>query len=169
MKHELVILLGTNQGNRVQYLQKAIDLLKGQFGDFVSQSSIYETDAWGGVAQQSFLNQIVIFEVEGCPATMLKICLSIEHKLGRERFEKWGDRCIDIDILFYGKSIIKTPDFSLPHPRMQDRKFTLVPLAELRPNLLHPTFNKSILCLLEECPDALEVRMISDLKEEKNA
>lgn len=157
-KFEVVLLLGTNLGNRENNLQLAISLLTGLVGNLIKQSSIYETAAWGLENQPNFLNQIIILSTSQSPKLLMKTILKIEKKMGRERLVKMGPRIIDIDILFYENRIINKPSLTIPHPRIQFRRFVLVPLNELQPNYLHPILNKSVKDLLIACADTLNVK-----------
>ncbi|CAN5223171.1 2-amino-4-hydroxy-6-hydroxymethyldihydropteridinediphosphokinase [soil metagenome] len=153
------LLLGSNEGNRKGYLEKARFEIGLQGGLCFITSSIYQTAAWGKEDQAAFLNQVIGIETELRAEDLLKTLLNIEAKIGRTRTEKWGSRIIDIDILFYGNKIIKTGDLVVPHPRIQERRFTLVPLSDVAPDLIHPVLQKNVSQLLEECSDELEVRL----------
>ena len=150
--------MGTNLGNRENNLQLAISLLTGSVGNLIKKSSIYETAAWGLENQPNFLNQIIILSTSQSPKFLMKTILKIEKKMGRERLVKMGPRIIDIDILFYENRIINKPSLTIPHPRIQFRRFVLVPLNELQPNYLHPILNKSVKDLLIACTDTLNVK-----------
>ena len=145
-------------GNRENNLQLAISLLTGLVGNLIKQSSIYETAAWGLENQPNFLNQIIILSTSQSPKFLMKTILKIEKKMGRERLVKMGPRIIDIDILFYENRIINKPSLTIPHPRIQFRRFVLVPLNELQPNYLHSILNKSVKDLLIACTDTLNVK-----------
>ena|SRR2546428_12667162 len=155
---DLYLLLGGNLGNRERNLKKAIDLLEERIGKISKRSSIYETAAWGKKDQPDFLNQAICIEIHDEPENILYKVLQIETDLGRERFEHWGSRVIDIDLLIAANQVIKTQRLTLPHPQLQNRRFALVPLHEIAPNLLHPVLRKSIKDLLVECPDKLDVK-----------
>lgn len=154
----LVLLLGTNLGNRIAYLEQAIIQLQKVFGNIIIKSSIYETAAWGKINQPNFLNQVVIHNTNFSAHQCIQKILAIEKELGRERIEKMGPRTIDIDILFYDNEIIKTKNLTIPHPHLQNRKFVLVPLNEIIPNYMHPILSKSVKVLLQECSDTLNVK-----------
>ncbi|EMR04809.1 Bifunctional folate synthesis protein [Cesiribacter andamanensis AMV16] len=157
----IYLLLGSNLGDRMATLEKANSLLEQQLGPLCASSSLYETAAWGMENQADFLNQVVEIQSHLAPEALLKACLNIEAQLGRRRQQKWGPRTLDLDILYYGDLILNTPALTLPHPQLHLRRFTLVPLCELAPLLVHPLLQKNNLQLLEECPDALEVRLVS--------
>ena len=151
------LLLGTNLGNRKDNLHKATDLISREMGPVVRASGIYRTGAGGIEDQDDFLNQVVEITTTLEPASLIKKALEIEENMGRVRREKWGSRLIDIDILLYGDKVVAQPGVTIPHPGIPDRRFTLVPLAELAPDLVHPVLKKSIQTLLDECKDDLEV------------
>ena len=152
------ILLGSNLGNRVLFLNLAKDLLKEYVGDIVGLSSIYETEAWGKTDQPSFLNQLIVYKTDLCPEKLLECCLTIEKDLGRERIEKWGSRIIDIDILYYENQIVSTKKLKIPHPEIQNRRFVLTPLVEICNDFIHPKLHKTQKLLLLECKDNLTVK-----------
>jgi 2-amino-4-hydroxy-6-hydroxymethyldihydropteridine diphosphokinase len=156
-----VILLGSNLGNRQEYMQQARNKIAVQVGYIIQNSSFYETKAWGNETQPDFLNQVLICETNKLPQEVLTGCLSIEKELGRDRKEKWGSRTIDIDILYYENEIIATPELKIPHPYLHERRFTLAPLAEILPDFIHPIFNFSNKELLERCGDKLEVSILN--------
>ena len=151
------LLTGGNMGDRLRNLTSANELINQHCGEVIFASSIYETEAWGKTDQPSFLNQVLQIQTGLEPKQLLKKILSIEKKLGRFRKEKNGPRTIDIDILLFDDAIIKEPSLEVPHPRMQDRRFALTPLAEIAPRLLHPLYKKTISQLLADCTDPLEV------------
>jgi len=153
------LLLGGNQGDRLAYISKAKSFIKSHVGVILKESSLVETAAWGITDQPSFINQAILVETDLEPNLLLLTLLNIEKLLGRIRTEKWGPRIIDIDILYYDQLIIDEIDLKIPHPFMQDRKFTLVPLNEISPDWLHPIFHKSVNQLLEECKDEGEVKV----------
>lgn len=128
--------LGSNLGDRCAYLKQAITAL-GEVYDISKVSSIYETVAWGKTDQPDFLNLVLSLETEDDPYQVLQTCQSIEQRLGRVRHERWGERTIDIDILFFGERVIRDPEEILlvPHPRLWDRAFVLIPLLEIAPNM----------------------------------
>lgn len=158
---ELFLLTGSNLGNRPLNLSHAIEKLKAKFGKPLKVSAIYETAAWGNTKQSAFLNQVISFTSNLSPDTVLKTILDIELKMGRERNEKWGPRLIDIDILYYGEDVIQQSDLVIPHPFIQDRRFTLVPLNEIAPEKIHPVLKLSNKALLEQCKDELKVKIFA--------
>ncbi len=123
------------------------------------ESEIYETAAWGKEDQEAFLNQVIEVETGKSPQRVLFIVNMIEKEMGRERFEKWGSRLIDIDILYFGDIVFEEDNLLIPHPEIQNRRFTLAPLVEIAPQFLHPKLEKTQAQLLAECPDALAVEV----------
>lgn len=156
----IYLLLGSNLGNRQLFLQQAIKYIEKRVGAVLQQSSLYETQAWGNTATPDYLNQVLEVETPLTATDALQQVLNIETELGRERQEKWGARVIDIDILFYNQDIIHTSNLIIPHPHLHERRFTLEPLAEIAPELLHPLFKKNILSLKENLSDALIVKKL---------
>ncbi|MEJ0032240.1 MAG: 2-amino-4-hydroxy-6-hydroxymethyldihydropteridine diphosphokinase [Bacteroidota bacterium] len=152
MERGIYLLLGSNLGDRLHHLKEATDRL----GDVVASSSVYVTAAWGKTDQPEFYNQVVEVDTKLTPEKLLDRIQEIEIELGRKRIEKWGPRVIDIDILFFKDIIIKKDKLVIPHPEIQNRRFTLIPLHELT-NRTHPVLKKTISQLLEECKDPLPV------------
>ena len=153
------LLLGSNKGDRADYLARARHAIGNRAGNMLSASSVYETAAWGKPDQPPFLNQVVMIETELLPRELLAEALSIEMALGRKPGEKWSQRIIDIDILFYGGLVVQQEDLIIPHLLIAQRRFTLVPLAELAPDFQHPVLKKTIRELLNECDDTLGVEI----------
>lgn len=126
------VALGSNIDNREHYLQGAIAALNEESGIKVTgQSSIYETEPVGYVDQSAFLNMVVQIHTDLPPEALLVTLLAIENRLGRTRDLRWGPRTIDLDLLLYGDHRLTTPDLIIPHPRMHERAFVLVPLSEV--------------------------------------
>ena len=161
-KNVFFLLLGTNLGNRKELLREAIQQIKQQIAPILAQSAIYETAPWGVTDQPAFLNQVLQLESILHPIDILQRALKIEKELGRERHERWGPRLIDIDLLYYGDLILKMSDLIVPHPRLHERRFTLVPLAEIAPDFVHPVFKKNNQKLLADCTDSSEVFVFKD-------
>ncbi len=151
------LLLGGNEGDREQNIERAIALLNEHAGNITLRSHIYQTAAWGKTDQPDFLNIAVAMQTELIAENLLKMILQCEQQLGRFRTEKWGQRTIDIDILFYNNSIIQQEDLTIPHPYLHERRFALVPLNEIAPSYIHPILKQSVTDLLAICPDMLEV------------
>ena len=155
--NEIYILLGANLGDPITQLEQARELLKQKLGNLVKASSIYQSEAWGVEDQPIFLNQVLLIETDKSADESLLICQNIENELGRIRKEKWGARLIDIDILYFNSEIIDKPLLKIPHPYIQDRKFTLQPLCEVANSYKHPKLNLTNEQLLLICKDNLEV------------
>lgn len=163
MDKEIFLLLGTNQGDKNANLLNALSAIEaGGAGKIKKRSGVYQTAAWGKQDQEVFYNLAIEIETDCSPQELLQKLLTIEEQLGRVRAEKWGPRLIDIDILLFANGIIKEERLVIPHPRMQDRKFALMPLCEIAPDFVHPQYLVSIKTLLIRCQDALEVARISD-------
>ena len=157
----LYLLLGGNLGDKSLIFKEAIMLLNELVGKIIYRSHIYETEPWGFISSDLFWNQVLELSVSISPQEVLILIQQIEHQLGRTRqSQQYDSRIIDIDILFYGDQIISLDNLTIPHPRIQDRKFVLVPLNEIVPELMHPVFQKSIGQLLIECTDHLRVEKV---------
>ena len=156
MFNNVVIILGGNRGDREKLLNQAVSEVT--VGGIISmKSSIYETEAWGGVANGPFLNQVIQLETNLNPEQFLALIQKIEFNLGRKREEHWGDRTMDIDILYFGQSMISSSSLQIPHPFIAQRRFVLAPLVEILPEFIHPILGKNHLELLKECQDKSKV------------
>jgi 2-amino-4-hydroxy-6-hydroxymethyldihydropteridine diphosphokinase len=153
MKHTVYLLTGSNIGDSFASLQQAKQAIHLKVGEVVSASSIYKTEPWGNKDQQDFLNQVLNVDTSLEPIDVLKTVLQIEQEMGRNRIEKWGPRIIDIDILFYDELIMETNELKIPHPFLHERRFTLMPLNEIAPELVHPLLNLPVSSLLAQCSD----------------
>src|SRR5690606_13756730 len=158
--NKVYLLLGANIGNPNKQLEDAKVEIEDRIGEITLQSKIYESEAWGVENQPVFLNQVILLETELSANKVLDEILKIEILLGRIRGQRWGSRIIDIDILYYNEDIIHTEDLQVPHPYIQERNFTLIPLVEIAEDYLHPIFKKSNKELLEESTDQLKVKTI---------
>lgn len=152
MRTKVFISLGSNLGNREANLRDALFEL-GAKCSISNVSSIYETEPVGFSDQPMFLNIVAEVITRLKPMELLSFAQSIEKKLGREKGVRWGPRVIDIDIILYGNKVVKENDLIIPHERMHERRFVLVPLVEIAPNALHPVLGKNALQLLESVPD----------------
>lgn len=157
------LLTGSNAGNRLLQLQKARQLAERHIGLVWQASAVYETAPWGNTQQPPFLNQVLVAHTVLQPHEVLAQITRIEKKLGRIRREKWGQRTIDVDILLYGSEIIETEKLTIPHPWLPQRRFALLPLAEIAAQLIHPQLHLTIRQLLQQCPDALPVHVYQPL------
>jgi 2-amino-4-hydroxy-6-hydroxymethyldihydropteridine diphosphokinase len=155
--HIAYLLTGGNLGDREATLTKAKDLIALNCGPILSESPLYETEAWGIEDQELFLNQALKIRTELSAPLLLEEILSIEKQLGRVRQIKYGPRKIDIDILFFDHDVIHEPGLTVPHPHLQTRRFALQCLFDIAPGLVHPLFDKTITRLLAECTDPLKV------------
>ncbi len=139
------ISLGTNLGDRIENLRKSVALLGAEKNiELLNTSSVYETDPVGGPEQGSFLNACIKISTVLSPEELLSKMLAIEDKLGRIREERWGPRLIDLDLLAYEEQTIDTEFLQLPHPRMEERDFVMVPLNDIAPCLIFPGLDKSV-------------------------
>lgn len=153
--------LGTNEGDREQLLKAAIDEIGAKCGRLMAVSAVYETAAWGLTDQPDFLNMVVEVETVLTPLELLDTLQGIEADLQRVRVVRWGPRTMDIDVLFYGDEVIATERLTVPHPRITERRFVLVPLAEIAAHFIHPGEGKNVADMLNECTDTLEVRKLA--------
>lgn len=158
MQELAIILLGSNLGNRSAFLDAARIHIFSKIGNADKISSIYESTAWGKIEQSDYLNQVIGVSTTVDPVQILQLLLAIELEMGRERIAKWDARTIDLDLLYYGQTIMHTPDLILPHPFIKDRRFTLLPLTEIYPAFMHPVAQQTQLELLNNCKDEGMVR-----------
>lgn len=143
-------------------LEQALQRLEQSGVSIKAQSSLYETAPWGVDEQPAYLNQVLEVATDQTPLQLLNLILEIEKALGRERKVKWAARTLDIDILYFDDKVVTSPELTLPHPRLHERRFVLVPLCEIAPLLEHPVLKKNNLQLLEECPDQLQVYLLNE-------
>ncbi|RYD55695.1 MAG: 2-amino-4-hydroxy-6-hydroxymethyldihydropteridine diphosphokinase [Sphingobacteriales bacterium] len=158
--NRVYLSLGSNEGDRIGWLRQSLQMLAEKCGAIVAISHIYQTAAWGLPDQPDFLNMAVAVDTELSAADVLSKIRLIEEALKRQRTIKWGQRTLDIDILFFNDEVIDTAELQVPHPHLHKRMFVLVPLADFAPDYLHPVLKKTVLQLLAECPDPLPVTMI---------
>ncbi len=151
MGHIAYIGFGSNLGDKIAYCQKAIsEILNIDRHRLLAQSSFYQTRPLGYTAQDWFVNGVVKIETDLEPFDLHRQLKAIERLLGRKETFQWGPRVIDLDLLFYDDLSLRTEELQIPHPRLQERQFVLVPLAEIDRGLIHPIFNKTVIELLRE-------------------
>tara|TARA_B100000214_G_scaffold358976_1_gene319963 strand:+ start:2367 stop:2852 length:486 start_codon:yes stop_codon:yes gene_type:complete len=151
--NNVFLQLGSNMGNRIELLSKAEEKIHNDVGRIIKKSKIYESTPWKVDGQSNYLNQVIKIDTELDPLNLLRKILLIENDLGRKRLEKWGERLIDIDILFYNDSILETPNLCIPHKHLHERNFVLIPFNDIDAEWIHPKINKSISQLLTDCSD----------------
>lgn len=156
----IYLSLGSNLGNREELLHKAVLLIGERLGKVDEQSSYYLTQAWGKTDQPDFINQVVTLHSDKQAPVILAQVLEIERLLGRMRIEKWGERTMDIDILFYGDQIINEPNLIIPHPLLHKRRFIIEPMLEIASDFIHPVLGKTIKTIEMELSDNLFVQRI---------
>jgi 2-amino-4-hydroxy-6-hydroxymethyldihydropteridine diphosphokinase len=151
--------LGSNLGERGKNIARAIAAMGNHGLCVLRQSALYETEPVDFLDQPWFLNCVVEAETALPPENLIDRLLTIEREMGRERLLPGGPRIIDIDILFYGSRVIRIPGLEIPHPRMAERRFVLMPLNEIAPELRHPVLKRSVAELLRETADRSRVQM----------
>ena len=154
---KVVFVIGGNLGDRMGLIEQANKLLEENFSDPLLFSSVFETAAWGNLSDGDYLNQVLVFQTDLAPEVVLTIIQDIENQLGRRREEKWGNRTMDIDILYFGQQVIQNQELIIPHPFISRRRFVLEPLAEILPDFIHPVFKVSNIQMLETCSDTSSV------------
>lgn len=159
-EHTAYLLLGTNLGNRLENLSKATAAIRMFLGRVDLQSHIFETEPWGKPHQPNFYNQAIKITTPCSPLETLHLVKQIEFLLGRDGGEKWAPRVIDIDILFFDELAIESPLLTVPHAHIANRKFTLEPLSEIAPDLIHPVLKRTITDLNIACTDPLVVKCV---------
>ena len=152
------LLLGSNLGDRTALLQVARTQLATTVGKIIATSALYETAAWGREDQPAFLNQALAIRTNLSTDQLLVQCQAAERHAGRQRHERWGSRTLDVDILLFGDVVIDEPSLTVPHKRLAERRFALVPLTEIAGPLVHPQLGATISELLACCPDPLPVQ-----------
>ena len=162
MEHSVFIGLGSNQGEKIKTTERSIEeILKLGKTFRLARSSWYDSEPWGKEGQAWFINGVIQISTEFGADELLKKCKEIEKRLGREKREKWGPRVIDIDILFYDDLSLESPEMEIPHPRILERNFVLIPFAEIAPQFVHPVLKKTIKELLDTSPDQKKVVKVS--------
>lgn len=151
------IALGSNLGDREAYLNMGRDAL-AQIMEIEKVSSIYETPPWGVLEQPKYLNQVVQGKTDCLPLNLLRVLKETEKKIGRTEGLRYGPRVLDLDILFFGEQVLHLENLLIPHPRIPERAFVLVPLNEIAPSWRHPASKLTIAELLAACPKEEIVR-----------
>lgn len=154
--------LGANVPPAEQRMRAAENALNGHEVEIVARSSLYRTEPWGGVDQPWYLNRVLAVATEHTPRELLAVCKSVERSLGREDHGRWGPREIDVDVLMYEAEVIEEDGLVLPHPRLAERRFVLVPLSEIASEVVHPVYGKSVRALLDALDDARRVERIAE-------
>lgn len=152
----IIFSTGSNIGNRQNHLDYAREELM-RLGTVINFSNIYESEAWGNIEQQDFLNQVIEVTTDLSPLECLKIIQEIEQERDRTRELHWGPRTLDIDILFYNQEIINTHKLIIPHPFIEKRLFVLIPLSEILSQFRHPITNSRIEEIVNNCKDKTKV------------
>ncbi len=160
--NKIFLLLGSNIGPRIEYLEEAEQKINDNIGHIVKKSKIYESEPLGFSADQNFFNRVLLVSSMLSAIDVINSIYIIEQELGRERLSAgYSSRTIDIDILYFNNEIINTNKLIVPHPRMHERRFTLMPLNEIAPDFIHPVLNIDNNKLLELCPDDSIVSIFS--------
>lgn len=159
----IYLLVGTNLGNRLDNITQALQKISERVGNILKISSVYETAAWGKIDQPDFYNLALEIATEKGTQEVLSLLQSIEKEMGRIRIERWEERIIDIDILYFSDKVMGTEELTIPHPEISNRRFALEPLNEIATDFMHPVLQKSNRELLGDCEDRLEVKKINTL------
>jgi len=156
---QVVLILGSNQGDRLVNLKRAIDFLEESIGAVMKRSRVYTSESWGYDGQE-FLNQVIVLQSAVYPLEILRKIKEFEKAQGRiDRIGEYMDRVIDIDILYIGAHIIDLPVLKVPHRSIENRRFVLIPLAEILSVFMHPVLAKTSEELLESCEDLGKVEL----------
>ena len=156
----VILITGGNLGDKRKNLKKAAQLIGERIGEVEKSSGIYETEAWGLTDQPVFYNQVHVVKTVLSPDEVLHRILKIEEEMGRKRTVKNAARIIDIDILFYDEQIVNEEKLVIPHPQISNRRFVLLPLQELVPQMIHPVYKMSVEQLLFQTEDQLKVTVV---------
>jgi 2-amino-4-hydroxy-6-hydroxymethyldihydropteridine diphosphokinase len=155
---KIYLSTGSNQGDRLNSLVQAAQLIDSLIGKVMQFSPVVESEPWGFEAETTFYNQVLMVETHLTPQQVLNLVLEIETKLGRQRIGKeYSSRIIDIDILFYDENQVHENNLEIPHPLLHKRKFVLEPLAAIAPDLVHPVFQTTISELLNQIKDTTPI------------
>jgi 2-amino-4-hydroxy-6-hydroxymethyldihydropteridine diphosphokinase len=153
---QVVFLIGGNLGDRLSYLQQAENLLSEKMS-LIAASRIFETEAWGGNSEGNYLNKALLMQTGESPDTVLKWSQEIEDQLQRVRTHSWGNRTMDIDIIYFGNRVINKDHLKIPHPQLQNRKFVLEPLTDIIPDWNDPRSGMTVSQMNERCEDLCKV------------
>ncbi|NOY50243.1 MAG: 2-amino-4-hydroxy-6-hydroxymethyldihydropteridine diphosphokinase [Chlorobi bacterium] len=158
-KNIVFLLLGSNIEPRMNYLREAEKLINQRLGNAVSASSVYETEAWGYISENAYLNKLISVETTKDAFETLEILIETEQFCNRQRTgsDTYSDRTLDADIIYFNEEIINTDKLTIPHPRLQLRRFVLEPLCEIAADFIHPILKFNSLQLLEKCTDNTKV------------
>lgn len=161
--NDLILLIGTNIGDRSRNIELAVKKLNDFFGNPTKISGVYETEPWGFDSDMPFFNMAVVYKTDMLPIDILHVCKSIEISMGRKKSLNSGyeNRVIDIDIVLYGNVVVKDDYLCIPHKQLTQRRFVLEPLSEIIPDYVHPVLNLSVRQLLNDCADTLKVERIA--------
>ena len=164
-QHQVVLSLGSNQGNRLENIENCLQLIHQEVGTVIKVSRLYESPAWG-FESDAFYNCVAVIHTTNSAQKVLNQVLKVEKKLGRVRSNKLGyqSRTIDVDLISFDEEIIDSEKLQIPHPLMQNRKFVLLPIQDLNLDWKHPVLKKTISELLESSPDQSVCKVIQDLK-----
>ena len=164
-QHQVVLSLGSNQGNRLENVERSLEMIHQEIGTIIKVSKLYETPSWG-FDSDAFYNCALVVHTFASAHKILEQILNIEKRLGRVRGETLGyqSRIIDIDLITFDEEIIDTEELQVPHPLMQNRKFVLLPMLDLNLNWMHPVFHKKVTELLEISPDESVCSIIQKLE-----
>ncbi len=145
MRHIAYIGIGSNLGDKVYQCERAIsEILRADHHKLLAKSSLFKTKPIGYTSQDWFINGVIKIETDLEPLELLRVLKDIESRLGRKEGFRWGPRAIDLDILFFDEEEIEMEGLQIPHPRLQERQFVLIPLAEIDPEVIHPVLKKRI-------------------------
>jgi 2-amino-4-hydroxy-6-hydroxymethyldihydropteridine diphosphokinase len=160
-EHNILLSLGSNLGNKYDVLNLAVQCLSlgGVIHD-CKVSSFYETEPFGVAEQDWFVNIALCAKTHHTPLELLFLCKSMEYLLGRKPRERWHEREIDIDLIFFDDIILQSDVLTIPHIMMHLRNFVLAPAAEIAPGWIHPLFGESVSALLDKCPDKSIIRKV---------
>lgn len=170
LQHQVILSLGSNQGNRLKNIELCLDLIHQEIGTIIKVSNLYETPSWG-FESEAFYNCALVLHTSKTPEQILELALTVEKKLGRIRSENAGyqSRIIDIDLIAFDSEIINLEHLQIPHPLMQNRKFVLLPFQDLNLDWIHPILKKTISELIQITPDDSACEMVQELANPLNA